>query len=581
MVKDSNLKDTFNIEVPTRLQLKEIINSMKPTPSTGTDGLNMKLFKDYYSVLEEPIFNLIKTTILTGKFPETLKVAKVIPILKANNLDPTNPANYRPINLLCALSKILEKTIFVQLQTHLDKHNIIPSNHYGGRKHHTTSTALIDLYESQIVAYEKGHTSAIISVDQSAAFDLIDHKILLDRLKILGATPHSLLLLSNYLSDRSQLVELDCKKSVTLSNEKCSVIQGSLGSCLLYTIGTLDLPASLHINHPHPITQDTNCPDGRITTYVDDCNGSVSSNNLIDLESKAQKIMDTTVKFLNNNRLMPNPNKNQLLVTKTQGKDTTTLKITTQGQTLTPTPHLKTLGIHLSNTLDWTKQIKILTSQIQPQISAMRQLAKFSSRNTLQKVAKAMIFGKITYGIQLWGGTTLANKKRIQTLINTVAKIILGGRSYRMSTPKMMQELEWMSIDQLVDTYTLNTATTTLHTQLPVNLYNKLNILPRKTRSGNRVLPSWKKLKSTWSFTNRALVLINQSSPNIISCPDPKLRKAATKKQVTLSTSHYTTMTGSKRKTVFSTNQLLTDVILTDGGWRLRERESRIRVLRD
>ena len=98
-------------------------------------------------------------------FPDALKVSKVIPILKPGK-PPGEPSSYRPINLLPALSKIIEKVIFTQLAEYLEEYKIIPYNHHGSRAGHSTTTNLITIYEKLIENAENGKLSAIIALGQ-------------------------------------------------------------------------------------------------------------------------------------------------------------------------------------------------------------------------------------------------------------------------------------------------------------------------------------------------------------------------------------------------------------------------------
>ena len=72
---------------------------MKPSPSAGSDGVNMKMITDFYPTLREPIYNLIKTTITTGQFPHSLKTSRVIPLFKGGALNTTECKSYHPENM--------------------------------------------------------------------------------------------------------------------------------------------------------------------------------------------------------------------------------------------------------------------------------------------------------------------------------------------------------------------------------------------------------------------------------------------------------------------------------------------------
>ena len=92
---------------------------------------------------------------------------------KGGDLNPADCSSYRPVNILPGISKVVEKVIFTQIQQYVDNNQILPANHHGSRSGHTTTTAVIELYEAAIEAYENGEASALISVDQSMAYDLI------------------------------------------------------------------------------------------------------------------------------------------------------------------------------------------------------------------------------------------------------------------------------------------------------------------------------------------------------------------------------------------------------------------------
>ena len=62
---------------------------------------------------------------------------------------------------------------------YLDKNNLIPDNHHGSRPGRSTTTALLDIYEKAIENYEKGMSTAILTLDQSAAYEIIDHRVLI------------------------------------------------------------------------------------------------------------------------------------------------------------------------------------------------------------------------------------------------------------------------------------------------------------------------------------------------------------------------------------------------------------------
>jgi len=160
----------------------------------------------------------------------------VSPILKKPNLDPSEPANYRPISNLNNISKIIERLYLTHLQPH-----IISSPHFNSfqsayRRYHSTETSLVHLLDSVYHAADDGQTTLLLSLDLSAAFDTIDHSILLKRLSnsfgVMGSAHN---LLNSYLSGRSNSVRVGSSSSSVISSI-CGVPQGSVLGPVLFSI---------------------------------------------------------------------------------------------------------------------------------------------------------------------------------------------------------------------------------------------------------------------------------------------------------------------------------------------------------
>ena len=96
---------SFNLVTPD--EVLKVVNNCKPKTSKGVDGISMKLFKNILSTIINPITTLINQSLTTGIFPEKLKIAKIMPLLKKPN--NYNIDNFRPISLLPCISKVIEK----------------------------------------------------------------------------------------------------------------------------------------------------------------------------------------------------------------------------------------------------------------------------------------------------------------------------------------------------------------------------------------------------------------------------------------------------------------------------------------
>jgi hypothetical protein len=125
----------------TETQLSKVIESLTPKNSCGFDLLSNRMLKREKNVFVKLLINLVNETIMSGKFPDALKIAKIIPVYKKG--DRSNMNNYRPIALLPVLSKVLEKVLNEQITRRLDEYNIIDDNQYGFRNGHSTEDAVV------------------------------------------------------------------------------------------------------------------------------------------------------------------------------------------------------------------------------------------------------------------------------------------------------------------------------------------------------------------------------------------------------------------------------------------------------
>ena len=139
--------------------------------------------------------------------PYILKEAYITLIIKKPQLEKTDITNYRPISNLSVISKLLERAVSAQLAVYLDCNKRMPPNQSAYRKCHSTETALTAVFSNIIEKLDKGNLVLLAMLDLSAAFDCVDHEILLNRLKRsygIQSLAHSWI--KSYLTDRTQRV---------------------------------------------------------------------------------------------------------------------------------------------------------------------------------------------------------------------------------------------------------------------------------------------------------------------------------------------------------------------------------------
>ena len=183
----------------------DIINALN-NKSTGTSSIPLKLLILIPDLIILRLCKIINTSFTTGKFPDAIKIVKVIPFHKGGSMQDIN--NFRPISLLSIFDKIIEKLMHIKLYQFLEDNDIIYTNQYGFRKHMSTTHALVQITEKIKSSIEAGKVGVGIFIDLEKAFDTVNHDILLMKLDHYGVRGTANEWFRSYLSNRKQYVFL-------------------------------------------------------------------------------------------------------------------------------------------------------------------------------------------------------------------------------------------------------------------------------------------------------------------------------------------------------------------------------------
>ena len=184
---------------------------MKGGKSSGIDGIDSYSIKLAAPLLEDALEHIINLSIRTSTFSSFWKHQLIFPNHKKS--DRTIAKNYRPVSHLVEVGKLVEYAVYNKIMGHFQTHDLFHSNHHGGLPHHSTATALIQLQDMFLDAAGERKLTVALLLDQSAAYELLDHSILLRKLAAYNFDENTVAWFGSYLSGRSQSVQIQLKTS--------------------------------------------------------------------------------------------------------------------------------------------------------------------------------------------------------------------------------------------------------------------------------------------------------------------------------------------------------------------------------
>ena len=342
-----------------------IINKLKNKTSSGKDGISNKLLKAIKSVISEAIAIIINQSILTGIFPDQLKLAKVKPLYKKGDKCCLN--NYRPISLLPTISKIYERVMYKQLYQYFNENKLLCEQQYGFRSQHSTELEAVKLEDyviKEMDSNKKVNTPMALFLDLSKAFDTLTFDILLKKLKHYGVHGKSLALIKNYLTNRSQYVQFENQESCTMEI-KTVIPQGSILGPLFSNILINDL-----VNSSKMLSFLMYADDTTIYFNLEDF---PIHNRHIEINTNFRKLIGPT--WLKVNKLSINVEKTKCMIFHKR-RQLNPMQFSINDRDIDVVSHFNYLDITLDENISWKKHVAMITNKLS-KISGVLQRLKY------------------------------------------------------------------------------------------------------------------------------------------------------------------------------------------------------------
>lgn len=405
----------FRLWPTTITEVREVIDKVSAKSSAGIDEIPCSILKVCKEIVAEPLVLIINKSFETGCFPSRIKTSKVVPIHKGKEKDIVG--NYRPVAVQSVFSKVIEITFLRRLMPYLNNKNLLTDNQYGFRKHLSTTDAIFDLLIQIYDKLDLVGDSLCLFYDMTKAFDLLSHKVLVDKLIALGIKGKPLNWIVAYLKDRKQVVNVRHTgqdgltrhyRSSESPNINTGVPQGSNLGPVLFILYVNDLPDSI--------------TEGKVWLFADDVSQFLYQKDKELLRGKAQLGLDEMSAWCKENKLLLNKGKTKVLTLHNRRKPESNPLLRLDGSSIAIVDSVKYLGITISSDLRWQQHIDSISSRLSAVCYMVRRLQPIVEKDVLMKVYFGCFHSIMKYGIVFWGNSPMA--QRIFLLQKRVIRII-------------------------------------------------------------------------------------------------------------------------------------------------------------
>lgn len=298
------------------------------------------------------------------------------------------------------------------------------------------------VYSDIASASDRSQVSLLGLLDLSAAFDTVDHSILLNRLQTThGITGTALTWIASYLSKRTQSVTVNNQHS-SFQNLICGVPQGSVLGPLLFVLYTSPV---LDIIRQHGLNGHCYADDTQIYIHCNQSSASSASLALL-------QCIDEVNRWMTFNRLKLNGEKTEFIWC---GPRRALQKITTDplnidAHAVYPVASVRNLGFYFDAHLSLDTHISRLTRTCFLQLRQLRAIRRCVNSDTMKMLLHAFVVSRLDYCNSLFAGLPSSSINKLQVLQNSAARLYGGLRRSDHVKP-VLKHLHWLRIPQRID----------------------------------------------------------------------------------------------------------------------------------
>lgn len=436
------------------------ISEINSSSSAGKDGFPATLLKNCSASLAYPIFLIWKRSFETGNIHKKFLTQIITPVHKKGS--KSKPQNYRPISLTSHIIKVFERIMRNKLVEYLESNNLLKNFQHGFRHGRSCLSELLAHFDDILKNLNEGNDVDVVYLDFAKAFDKVDHKLLLKKLKLLGISGKVYEWIKSFLSNRYQSVVIDGFHSFILLVIS-GVPQGTVLGPILFLIYLNDMKSAI-------------TSGSILRSFADDSRlfKSISTHHdAVHLQEDLSKV----IQWASANNMALHEEKFELLqYSSSLSSARTLLDIlpfnqyarvyqTSEDHTLSPADQVQDLGVRMSSQLSFSTHINMIVDKACSKSAWILSVFQNRSKDTMMTLYKSLVRPLLEYCCPLWNPFKVSDIQSIENVQRHFTSKIRGFES--LCYWERLKELNLMSLQRRRERYIIIYMWKILNCQVP------------------------------------------------------------------------------------------------------------------